>query len=66
VIVIEDWTTDPASRRGIPLGWAGETLGRVAAYNFLIEQDAGKRVLHLESHNEHSMIAKDITGKVRI
>jgi len=66
VIVIEDWTTDAVSRRGIPSGWMGEALGLVAAYDFVIEQDAGKRVLHLKSHNEHSTIAKDITGKVNL
>jgi hypothetical protein len=66
VIVIEDWTTDAVNRRGIPSGWTGEAFGLVAAYDFVIEQDAGKRVLHLESHNEHSTIAKDITGKVNL
>jgi len=66
VVVIEDWTTDAVSRRGIPSGWTGEAFGRRAAYDFAIEQDAGKRVLHLESHNEHSTIAKEITGKVNL
>jgi hypothetical protein len=66
VVVIEDWTMDAVSRRGIPSGWTGEGFGRRAAYDFVIEQDAGKRVLHLESHNEHSTIAKEITGKVNL
>ncbi len=66
VVVIEDWTTDAVNRRGIPSDWTGEAFGRRAAYDFAIEQDAGKRVLHLESHNEHSTIAKEITGKVNL
>lgn len=66
VVLIEDWTTDAVSRRGIPSGWTGEAFGRQAAYDFMIEQDAGRRVLHLESRNEHSTIAKEITGKVNL
>ena len=66
VIVIEDWTTDAVSRRGIPSGWTGEGFGQVAAYDFVIEQDVGKQVLHIKSHNEHSTIVKDITGKVNL
>lgn len=66
VVVIEDWTTDAVSRRGIPSGWTAESFGRQAAYDFVIEQDAGKRVLHLESRNEHSTIAKEINGKVNL
>jgi Protein of unknown function (DUF3047) len=66
LVVIEDWTTDAVSRRGIPSGWTGEAFGRRAAYDFTIEQYAGRRVLHLESRNEHSTIARDITGKVNL
>src|SRR6266540_674745 len=66
MVVIEDWTTDAVGRRGVPSGWTGEAFGRRATYDFTIEQDAGRRVLHLESRNEHSTIAKDITGKVNL
>jgi Protein of unknown function (DUF3047) len=66
VVVIEDWTTDAVSRKGIPSGWTGETFGRRAAYDFTIEQSAGRRVLHLKSRDEHSTIARDITGKVNL
>jgi DUF3047 family protein len=64
--LIEDWTRDPLSRKGIPSGWTGEAFGGRASFDFMIEQDAGKRFLHLASHNEHSTIAKDITGKVNL
>lgn len=66
VVVIEDWTTHALNRKGIPPGWTGEAFGRPAAYDFTIEQHAGRRVLHLESRNEHSTIARDITGKVNL
>jgi hypothetical protein len=66
LVVIEDWTTDVVNRKGIPSGWTGEAFGRPAAYDFTIEQDTGRRVLHLVSRNEHSTIARDITGKVNL
>jgi hypothetical protein len=66
VVVIEDWTTDAVGRRGIPSGWVGESFGRRAAYDFTIEQNAARRVLRLESRNEHSTIARDITGQVNL
>ena len=66
VVVIEDWMTDAASRRGIPSGWIGEAFGRRADYDFTIEQRGDGRVLHLESQNEHSTIARDITGRVNL
>ena len=66
VVVIEDWMTDTVGRRGIPSGWTGEAFGRQADYDFTIEQRADGRVLHLESRNDHSTIARDITGKVNL
>jgi Protein of unknown function (DUF3047) len=66
VVVIEDWMTHAVSRRGIPSGWKGEAFGQRAEYDFTIEQGAGRRVIHLESRDEHSTIARDITGKVNL
>ncbi len=66
VVVVEDWTTNATSFKGIPSGWTGESFGRRADYDFAIEQDGGKRVLHLESRDEHSMISKEIAGKVNL
>ena len=65
-VVIEDWTRDPIAHKGIPSGWTGESFGRQALYDFTIEQDVSKRVLHLVSRNEHSTISRDITGKVNL
>jgi len=66
VVVIEDWTKDTVSRRGIPSGWISESFGRRADYDFTVEQHADGRALHLESRNEHSTIARDITRKVNL
>ena len=66
VVVIEDWMTGTVSRRGIPPGWIGEAFGRRADYDLTAEQHAEGRALHLESRNEHSTIARDITGKVNL
>ncbi len=66
VVVIEDWRTNAVGQKGVPSGWTGETFGRRADYDFVIERDGGKGVLHLESRNEHSTIAKEITGKVNL
>ena len=66
VVVIEDWSAHAVSRKGIPSGWKGEAFGQRADYDFTIEQDGGRRVIHLESRDEHSTIARDITGKVKL
>jgi hypothetical protein len=65
-IVIEDWTANRVSQRGIPSGWTGEGFGRRADYDFTIEQAGEARVLHLKSNDEHSTIVRDINGKVRL
>src|SRR5258706_12866430 len=65
-VVVEDWTTDQLGRKEIPSGWKGESFGVRAAYDLAIEQDAGMRVLHLASQNEHSTLGKNITGKVNL
>ena len=65
-VVIEDWTANRVSQRGIPSGWTGEGFGQRADYDFTIEQAGEARVLHLKSNDEHSTIVRDITGKVRL
>ena len=66
VVVIEDWTSNPVGWRGIPSGWTGESFGRRAEYDLAVEDHAGQRILRLKSRNEHSTIAKDITGGVNL
>jgi Protein of unknown function (DUF3047) len=64
VVVIEGWTRHAVGTYGIPLGWTGESFGRRAAYDFAIEAEGDRRVLHLKSRDEHSTITKDMTGAV--
>ena len=62
VVVIENWTTDPIGRKGVPSGWGGESFGRRADYDFTIEPSS----IRLGSRNDHSTIVKDITGKINL
>jgi Protein of unknown function (DUF3047) len=62
VVVIENWKTDAVGQRGIPSGWVGESFWRRADYDFTIEPYG----LRLESRNDHSTIARDITGRVNL
>jgi hypothetical protein len=64
VVVIEDWRSQAVGTPGIPSGWTGESFGRRAAYDFAIEDEGDRRVLHLTSRDEHSTITKDISGTV--
>jgi hypothetical protein len=66
VVVIEDWTMDSVGRLGVPSDWTGESFGRRAMYDFTIEQSGAAKVLHMKSRDEHSTIAKEITGKVNL
>jgi hypothetical protein len=66
MVVIEDWKSHGMGPKGIPSGWKGESFGRRAEYDFTVEQRDGKRALHLKSRDEHSTIARDITGKVNL
>jgi len=66
VVVIEDWTADAVGRKGIPSGWTGESFGRRAEYDLTIEEYGGRRVLHLRSRDEHSTVARELTGKVNL
>ena len=65
VVVIEDWLAQAVSRKGIPSGSKGEAFGQRADYDFTIEQ-ATAGGIHLQSRDEHSTIARDITGKVNL
>ncbi len=62
-VVIEDWSQAPLGHKGIPPGWKGQQWGS-PAYEFMIVDDGGKKVLHLRSKDEGSTINKEIKGKV--
>jgi hypothetical protein len=63
--VIEDWAQAPVGHKGIPPGWKGQQWGS-PAYEFMVVEDGGKKVLHLRSKEEGSTINKEIKGKVNL
>ena len=62
-VAVEDWSSGPVGHKGIPPGWKGQQWGS-PAYDFILEEDGGKKVLHLRSKNEGSTISKEVKGKV--
>jgi hypothetical protein len=64
-VMIEDWSTTPLGHRGIPPGWQGQQWGS-PAYDFTIEADGHRRVIHLKSKDEGSTIAKEIKGRINL
>jgi hypothetical protein len=62
-VVVEDWSKVPGGTKGIPPEWKGQQWGS-PAYDFIVVDDGGKRVIHLKSKNEGSTISKEVKGKV--
>ena len=63
--VVEDWSSQPVGAKGIPEGWKGQNWGS-PKYDLTIENDGGKKALHMKSVNEGSTIARDVNGKVNL
>jgi DUF3047 family protein len=63
--VIEDWSKARLGVRGIPPGWTGQNWGH-PAYDLTVEEDNGRRVLHLRSRDEGSTITKELGDRVRL
>jgi hypothetical protein len=64
-VVIDDWSKAPVGHKGIPPEWKGQHWGS-PAYDFTIEEDGGKKVLHMRSKDEGSTISKEIKGKINL
>ena len=64
-VAVEDWSSAPVGHKGIPPGWKGQQWGS-PAYDFTVEEDGGKKVLHIRSKNEGSTISKEVKGKVNL
>jgi hypothetical protein len=58
-VVIEDWSKQPDGRTGIPDGWTGQSWGS-PKYDFRIQTQNGRKVLHLKSEGDSSAIAKEV------
>ena len=63
-IVVEDWSTQPAGKRGIPVGWQGQNWGS-PKHDFVVEADSPSRVLHLRSDNDSSTISKEVKVDIK-
>ena len=64
-VVVEDWSKTSIGAKGIPPEWKGQNWGS-PAYDLMVVEDGGKRVLHLKSRNEGSTVLKDVKGKVNV
>ena len=65
VVVIEDWSAYPVGTKGIPGPWEKQRWGS-PNYDFVIEADGGRKVLHLKSDGDSSNISRKIEGKVKL
>jgi hypothetical protein len=57
--VVEDWSTQPAGKRGIPVGWQGQNWGN-PKHDFVVVAESPNRVLHLRSDDDSSTISKEV------
>ena len=64
-VIVEDWSRAPVGHKGIPPEWKAQQWGS-PAYDMTVEEDAGKKVLHLRSKDEGSTISKEVKGKVNL
>jgi hypothetical protein len=63
-VVVEDWSTQPLGKRGIPAGWQGQNWGS-PKYDFVVDAESPNRTLHLRSDNDSSTISKEVKVDVR-
>ena len=58
-VLVEDWSTQPQGKRGVPVGWQGQNWGN-PKHDFVVVADSPNRVLHLKSDNDSSTISKEV------
>ena len=61
---VEDWSTQPQGKTGIPEGWKGQSWGS-PKYDFRIETVDGRKVLHLKSDGDSSAVSKEVKVDVK-
>jgi hypothetical protein len=66
VVTLEDWKSQKLGAKGIPDGWLGGQTWGLPQHDMTIEENDGRRVLHLKGKIESSTIRKDIKGKVNL
>jgi hypothetical protein len=65
-ILVEDWSKHTVGAHGLPDGWKAQNWGSPKYDLFTIENDGGRKVLHMKSANDGSTIARDVKGKVNL
>jgi hypothetical protein len=63
-LVVEDWSKQSEGKTGIPDGWTGQNWGS-PKYDFRIEIQSGRKVLHLKSRDDSSTISKEAKVNVK-
>lgn len=63
-IVVEDWSTHPEGKTGIPDGWKGQDWGS-PRYDFRVVAESPARVLHMKSQDDGSTISKKLKVNVK-
>jgi hypothetical protein len=63
-LAVEDWSKQSEGKTGIPDGWTGQNWGS-PKYDFRIETQSGRKVLHLKSHDDSSTISKEAKVNVK-
>jgi DUF3047 family protein len=61
---VENWSTQPEGKTGIPEGWKGQSWGS-PKYDFRIETADGRKVLHLKSDGDSSAVSKEVKVDVK-
>jgi Protein of unknown function (DUF3047) len=65
-VIVEDWSKHAVGARGLPEGWKPQNWGSPKYDLFSIDNDGGRKVLHMKSANDGSTIARDVKGKVNL
>ncbi len=60
--VVEDWAALRVGAKGIPNGWKGGQTWGTPTHDFTVVDNSGRRVLHLKSQSESSMVTKELKG----
>jgi hypothetical protein len=65
-VIVEDWAKHAVGAHGLPDGWKAQNWGSPKYDLFTIENDGGRKVLHMKSANDGSTMAHDVKGKVSL
>jgi hypothetical protein len=63
-IPVEDWASQKEGKTGIPDGWKAQSWGS-PKYDFRIESEGGRKVLHMKSAGDNSTISKEVKVDVK-